>query len=54
VAPLIAPLLGWSPDRSADEVRRFVRLRDAEAAALMGRSDDEALSRYAGVLSGQP
>jgi glycerol-3-phosphate dehydrogenase len=50
VAPLIAPLLGWSPQRRADEVARFVRLRDAEAAALTARSDEEALSRYAGVL----
>jgi glycerol-3-phosphate dehydrogenase len=50
VAPLIAPLLGWSPQRSEDEVARFVRLRDAEAAALTARSDEEALSRYAGVL----
>jgi glycerol-3-phosphate dehydrogenase len=51
VAPLIAPLLGWSPERRADEVARFVRLRDAEAAALTARSDEDALIRYTGVLS---
>ena len=52
VAPLIAPLLGWSDDRTVDEVARYVRLRDAEAAALEARSDADAVARYRAVLEG--
>src|SRR5260221_4255372 len=52
VAPLIAPLLGWSDDRALDEVARYVRLRDAEAAAITARSDADAISRYRALLEG--
>ena len=53
VAPLIAPLLGWSDERAAEEVARYVRLRDAEAAALTARGDAEAVARYRAVLEGE-
>ena len=52
VAPLIAPLLGWSDDRTLDEVARYVRLRDAEAAAMTARNDADAVARYREVLEG--
>jgi glycerol-3-phosphate dehydrogenase len=52
VAPLIAPLLGWSDERAGEEVARYVRLRDAEAAALTARGDAEAVGRYRAVLEG--
>ncbi len=51
VAPLIAPLLGWSVDRTIDEVARYSRLRDAEVAALGARSDADAVARYRAVLA---
>ena len=53
VAPLIAPLLGWSDDRAADEVARYVRLRDAEAAAMTARNDVDAVALYRAVLEGE-
>jgi glycerol-3-phosphate dehydrogenase len=53
VAALIAPLLGWSDERTAEEVARYVRLRDAEAAALTARDDVEAVDRYRAVLEGE-
>ncbi|MDX6495187.1 MAG: glycerol-3-phosphate dehydrogenase, partial [Gaiellales bacterium] len=52
VAPLIAPLLGWSDDRVADEIARYVRLRDAEAAALTANNDADAVARYRAVSEG--
>jgi glycerol-3-phosphate dehydrogenase len=52
VAPLIAPLLGWSDERTSEEVARYVRLRDAEAAALTAHSDADAVARYHAVLEG--
>jgi glycerol-3-phosphate dehydrogenase len=52
VAPLIAPLLGWSDDRAADEVARYLRLRDAEAAGMTARNDADAVARYREVLEG--
>jgi glycerol-3-phosphate dehydrogenase len=52
VAPLIAPLLGWSDDRTLDELARYVRVRDAEAAAMTARSDVDAVARYREVLEG--
>jgi glycerol-3-phosphate dehydrogenase len=52
VAPLIAPLLGWSDERTSEEVARYVRLRDAEAAALTARNDADAVARYRAVLEG--
>jgi len=50
VAPFVARALGWSPEQAAERVARYVRLRDAEAAALEERSDAGARSRYADVL----
>jgi glycerol-3-phosphate dehydrogenase len=46
VAPLVAPVLGWSDGRAADEVARYVRLRDAEAAAEAAPDDISARERY--------
>jgi glycerol-3-phosphate dehydrogenase len=50
VAPLVAPVLGWSQERAAEEVSRYVRLRDAEAAAALAPDDATAGERYRGVL----
>jgi glycerol-3-phosphate dehydrogenase len=52
VAPLVAPVLGWSEARAAEEVERYVRLRDAEAAAEAAPDDATALERYEAVLAG--
>jgi glycerol-3-phosphate dehydrogenase len=49
-APLVAPVLGWSDARAADEVARYVRLRDAEAAAEAAPDDATARERYREVL----
>jgi glycerol-3-phosphate dehydrogenase len=50
VAPLVAPVLGWSDERAAEEVGRYVRLRDAEAAAALAPDDVTAGERYRAVL----
>jgi glycerol-3-phosphate dehydrogenase len=50
VAPLVAPVLGWSDARAADEVARYVRLRDAEAAAEAAPDDATARERYREVM----
>ena len=50
VAPLVAPVLGWSEERAAEEVSRYVRLRDAEAAAEAAPDDATAGERYQAVL----
>ena len=52
-APLVAPLLGWSEARAADEVDRYVRLRDAEAAAESAPDDVTALVAYRAVVGDQ-
>ena len=39
IAPLVAPVLGWSEARTAEELDRYVRLRDAEAAAEAAPDD---------------
>jgi glycerol-3-phosphate dehydrogenase len=52
VAPLVAPRLGWSGDRAAEEVSRYVRLRDAEAAAELAPDDATAHERYQEVMRG--
>jgi glycerol-3-phosphate dehydrogenase len=49
-APLVAPVLGWSDARAADEVARYVRLRDAEAAAEAAPDDATARERYREVM----
>jgi glycerol-3-phosphate dehydrogenase len=54
VAPLVAPVLGWSEARSAEEVGRYVRLRDAEAAAATAPDDATAAERYRAVMGEAP
>ena len=50
IAPLVAPALGWSEGRAAEEVDRFVRLRDAEEAAEAAPDDAAAAAAYRAVL----
>jgi glycerol-3-phosphate dehydrogenase len=50
VALLVAPVLGWSEARAAEEVSRYVRLRDAEAAAALAPDDASARERYQAVM----
>ena len=46
VAPAVAGVLGWSDARAAEEVARYVRLRDAEAAAEAAPDDISARAAY--------
>ena len=46
VAPVVAPVLGWSDARAAEEVARYLRLRDAEAAAEAAPDDISARAAY--------
>lgn len=50
IAPLVAPVLGWSEARTAEELDRYIRLRDAEAAAEMAPDDAAAAVAYRGVM----
>ena len=50
IAPVVAGALGWSDERAAAEVTRYVRLRDAEAAAEDAPDDTTARERYRRVL----
>ena len=50
IAPLVAPTLGWSEERTAEELARYVRLRDAEAAAEAAPDDAAALAAYRAVM----
>jgi hypothetical protein len=43
-------VLGWSQERAAEEVARYVRLRDAEAAAEAAPDDATAGERYRDVM----
>jgi glycerol-3-phosphate dehydrogenase len=52
IAPLVSRELGWSEAETAARVAAYVRLRDAESAALEERTDDAARARYAAVLRG--
>jgi glycerol-3-phosphate dehydrogenase len=52
VAPLVAPVLGWTEERASEEVARFVRLRDAEEAAEAAHDDAAAAAAYEAVLHG--
>ncbi|HET6849850.1 MAG TPA: glycerol-3-phosphate dehydrogenase/oxidase [Gaiellales bacterium] len=54
IAPFVARELGWSEAEAANRVASYVRLRDAEAAALETRRDADARARYADVLAGEP
>jgi glycerol-3-phosphate dehydrogenase len=46
VAPAVAGVLGWSGARAVEEVARYVRLRDAEAAAEAAPDDISARAAY--------
>jgi glycerol-3-phosphate dehydrogenase len=50
VAPLVAPLLGWTDAHTEEEVDRYVRLRDAEAAAEAAPDDTAATAAYRVVM----
>ncbi len=50
IAPLIAPYLGWTKARATEEVDRYVRLRDAEAAAEAAPDDAAARAAYRAVM----
>lgn len=50
IAPLVAPMLGWTDTRAAEEVDRYVRLRDAEAAAEAAPDDAAARAAYQAVM----
>jgi glycerol-3-phosphate dehydrogenase len=52
IAPLVATVLGWSEARTAEELHRYIRLRDAEAAAEMAPDDAAAAVAYRGVMAG--
>ena len=52
IAPLVAPHLGWSEERTAEELARYVRLRDAEAAAEAAPDDAAAAAAYRAVVEG--
>ena len=49
-AELVAPVLGWSPARTVEEVARYRRLRDAEAAAEAAPDDASARAAHRTVL----
>ncbi len=52
IAPLVAPVLGWSDARAAEELDRYVRLRDAEEAAEAAPDDVAAAAAYRAVMDG--
>ncbi|MGH3033344.1 MAG: glycerol-3-phosphate dehydrogenase/oxidase [Gaiellaceae bacterium] len=52
IASLVAPALGWSEARAAEELERYIRLRDAEAAAEAAPDDAAAAAAYRAVMNG--
>jgi glycerol-3-phosphate dehydrogenase len=52
IAPLVAPVLGWSEERAAEELERYVRLRDAEEAAEAAPDDAAAVAAYRALAPG--
>ena len=52
IAPLVAPPLGWSEARAAEEVDRYLRLRDAEEAAEAAPDDTAAAAAYRALAPG--
>ena len=52
VAPLVAPMLGWSETRTAEELDRYIRLRDAEEAAEAAPDDVAAAAAYRALAPG--
>ena len=53
IAPLVAEVLGWSETRTAEELHRYITLRDAEAAAEAATDDAGAAAAYRDVMEGQ-
>ena len=53
IAPLVAPVLGWSEARGAEELQRYIRLREAEAAAETAPDDATAGAAYRAVMDGR-
>jgi glycerol-3-phosphate dehydrogenase len=51
IAPLVAPVLGWSDTRTAEELERYLRLRDAESAAETAPDDAAAAAAYQAVMN---
>jgi glycerol-3-phosphate dehydrogenase len=52
ITPLVAPVLGWSEARAAEELERYVRLRDAEEAAEEAPDDAAAAAAYRALAPG--
>ena len=52
IAPLVAPALGWSETRHAEEIERYRRLRDAEEAGEAAPDDAAAAAAYRAVMAG--
>ena len=52
IAPLVAPTLGWSEARYAEEIERYRRLRDAEEAGEAAPDDATAAAAYRAVMAG--
>ena len=52
IAPLVAPLLGWSESRAAEELDRYLRLRAAEEAAEAAPDDAAAAAAYRALAPG--
>ncbi len=50
IAPLVAPVLGWSEARTAEELDRYIRLRDAEEAGESAPDDAAAVAAYRAVM----
>ena len=52
IAPLVAPALGWSEARYAEEIERYRRLRNAEEAGEAAPDDATAAAAYRAVMAG--
>lgn len=54
IVPLVAPLLGWSETRGAEELAAYRRLRDAERAGESADNDAGAVAGYRQALAPGP
>lgn len=54
VVSLVAPVLGWSETRGAEELESYRRLRDAEQAGESAGDDAGAVARYRQALAPGP
>ena len=54
VVSLVAPVLGWSKARGAEELELYRRLRDAEQAGESAGDDAGAVARYRQALAPGP